>query len=96
MTAIVSPSLRELPPLFRRPNRLLMIGGKTFRRKSATKIKTVNGCLALGLPGDMLCGLSLRWPTDTPSHGRLYQRDLLVLMSVTARHQRVSNCLGRP
>jgi hypothetical protein len=65
MAVVVAPSLRQSSLLFRTLNRLLIAGGESFRRETATELETVRGGLALCLPGDrpdMLRGLSLRWP----------------------------------
>lgn len=65
MAVVVAPSLRQSSLLFRTLTRLLIAGGGSFRRETATELETVHGGLALCLPGDrpdMLRGLSLRWP----------------------------------
>ena len=60
MAIVVAPSLRQSSLLFRTLNRLLIAGGESFRRETATELETVHGGLALCLPGDrpdMLRGL---------------------------------------
>ena len=68
LAVAVAPSLRQSSLLFRKIHRLLVAGGETFRRETASELETARGGLALCLPGDrpdMLRGLSLRW--DGPS-----------------------------
>ena len=68
LAVVVAPSLRQSSLLFRKLNRLLVAGGESFRRETATELETARGGLALCLPGDrpdMLRGLSLRWPTTS-------------------------------
>ncbi len=68
MAVVVAPILRQSSLLFRTLNQLLITGGESFRRETATELETTRGGLALCLPGDrpdMLRGLSLRWPTTS-------------------------------
>jgi hypothetical protein len=68
LAVVVSPSLRQSSLLFRKIHTLLVAGGETFRRETASELETVGGGLALCLPGDrpdLLRGLSLRWPTTS-------------------------------
>jgi hypothetical protein len=68
LAVVVSPSLRQSSLLFRKIHTLLVAGGETFRRETASELETAGGGLALCLPGDrpdLLRGLSLRWPTTS-------------------------------